>query len=70
MFSQVCVIPSVHGGGVADTPRQTPAPPRANLPRQTPPWANTPPDRQPPHEMATEAGGTHHTGMHSCLGLR
>ena len=62
MFSQACVIPSVHGGGgvsqhamgqsgVVDT----------HLGRQ-PPSGQTP----PPRETATEAGGTHPTGMHSC----
>ena len=32
------------------------------------PWADIPPGRQhpPPPETATEAGGTHPTGMHSC----
>ena len=40
-------------------------------PRQTPPWADTP--RQTPlgrhrrKETATEASGTHPTGMHSCF---
>ena len=32
--------------------------------------ADTLPGQTPPPEMATEAGGTHPTGMHSCLGLR
>ena len=31
----------------------------------TPPWADTPLGRHPP-EMATEVGGMHLTGMHSC----
>ena len=45
MFSQVSVCPQL--GGVADTPRQTPPGQtptgQTHLPRQTPPWADTPP---------------------------
>ena len=70
--SQQC-IPACNGAGVdtllgrdspwAGTPRQTP-------PGQPPP----PPDRHPlpqadtysPRETATEPGGTHPTGIHSC----
>ena len=52
------------------TPRQIPPPrqiPQGKQPplRQTaPPQADT-----PPPEMVTEAGGTHPTGMHSCVGI-
>ena len=57
IISQAFVCPQ--GGGMADTP-----------PRQTPSRADTrPPSPRltaPPTEMATEAGGTHPTGMHSC----
>ena len=34
--------------------------------RQTPPWADTPSDRDPPLQTATAAHVTHPTGMHSC----
>ena len=34
-------------------------------PRQTPSLGRHPPGRPPHSEMATEAGGTHPTGMHS-----
>ena len=58
------------------TQRQTPPGPRGRHPwtqRQTPldPEADTPPPPPlSPVEMATEAGGTHPTGMHSCLILK
>ena len=48
-------------------------PPQADPPRQTPPRHILPPSRQtpqgriPPPETATEAGGTHPTGVHSCI---
>ena len=67
----------------APLPRQTPpgqTPPRQTPPGQTPsgrqplqadtPQADNHYSRQIPsipHEMATEAGSTHPTGMHSCL---
>ena len=37
--------------------------------RQTTPWADTPQAETPlpPSKTATEAGGTHPTGMHSCF---
>ena len=64
VFTPVCdsvhrgCVPVCNGqGGVhpqADTPQ-------TDTPRQTPPWTDT------PTEMATEVGGTHPTGMHSCL---
>ena len=40
----------------------------ADIPPQTPP-GQTPPKQTPPHppEMASEVGGMHSTGMHSCL---
>ena len=47
-----CVSQHAMGGGV-------------HPPRQTP-WADSPP-RQTLPKMAIEAGGTHPTGMHSCL---
>ena len=84
MFPQACVIPSVHGVGVADTPKQT-SPwvdtpwadtPKADTPlttRQTPPGnppqQTNPPDKHPAKKMATEAGSMYPTGMHSCLDL-
>ena len=41
-----------------------------HLPGQTPPPPRqTPPGKQPSSPMATEAGGTHPTGMLSCLHL-
>ena len=48
--------------GVVDTPltqRQTPLDPEADTPQE-------PMGRAPPVETATEAGGTHPTGVHSC----
>ena len=50
-------------------PKADPLDPESDTPpwtqRQTPgPRGRTPP---PPVEMATEAGGTHPTGMHSCI---
>ena len=59
MFSHVCVKNSVHRGRVCI--------PACNGQRGCthPCWADTPSGR-PPHEMATESGGTHPTGMHSC----
>ena len=56
-FTGVCL--STGGWGWQTPPRETP-------PRQTHPRADTPPpDRHPLQETATEAGGTHPTGMHS-----
>ena len=55
-------------------PQHTP-PPRADPPRQTPldrhpTWADTPSLGRHPHpKTATEAGGMHPTGMHSCQKL-
>ena len=64
MFSQTCVILSVHREGVYPT---------CNGQR----WCASQhamgqggvvtPRTDPPSEKATEAGGTHPTGMHSCL---
>ena len=45
------------------TPTQDTHTPGRNPSRQTPPWADTPP------QTATEADGTHPTGMHSCYGM-
>ena len=63
MFSQASVILSTEGGVYQHamgrgmyTPGQTP--PGQTLPLVAP---------TPPPEMATETGGTHSTGMHSCL---
>ena len=54
------------------TPGQTPRGQTPPPPADTYPWPDTlPPNRDtpgqtPPKETATEAGGTHPTGMHSC----
>ena len=65
MFSQASVCPRA-GEGV-HPPRQT-AP--GQTPLGTPPRADTPQaDTDTPPEMATAAGGTHPTGMHSCFDL-
>ena len=49
-------------------------PPAGTPPEQVPPWAVTPPPRQVPPlpqqcmlGYGQQAGGTHPTGMHSCL---
>ena len=65
IFAPVCQ--SVHGGSTwAGTP-----PPRAGTPTPqagTPLWAGTPPlGRYNPPSDGQCAGGTHPTGMHSCL---
>ena len=54
MFSQVCVKNSVHGGGVY------PSIPLG----EHPPTGKTPPTTT---AYCQQAGGTHPTGMHSCL---
>ena len=59
-------------GGVCQTPpRQTPPHPGQIPPGQTPPWADTPLGRHPPARCmlgyGQQAGGTHPTGMHTCL---
>ena len=42
--------------------------PRADTPRQTPPWTDTRMGRPPPpYQTATAADFTHPTGMHSCF---
>ena len=65
MFSQTCVILSVHREGVY--PRMQWAEvvciPACNGAR----GCGNPPGRPPSSEKATEAGGTYPTGMHSCL---
>ena len=61
MFSQVCVIPSVHGGLGAEG--QTP-PGRHPLGRHP----HLPPGQIPPtKKTATKSGGTHPTGMYFCI---
>ena len=75
MFSQACVKNSVYRGCTPhrqtppmQTPIQTPQPPgQTPLGRHLP--ADTPDRHPPPSEMAAEAGGTHLTRMHSCLGI-
>ena len=67
LFTGGCLSQHAVGGCTppwADNPtRQTPAdPPGRHSPRQTPPSG-----RHPLLRMATEAGGTHPTGMHSCF---
>ena len=61
MFSQAYVKNSVHGGDMytrrAD--RQIPSPGQTS---RHPPGHTSP----LPHQMATAAGGTHPTGMHTC----
>ena len=50
-----------------DTTTQTDTPPGQTPYPQTPPGQRHPPRQTPtPPKMATEAGGTHPTGMHSC----
>ena len=69
MFSQACV----KNGGVCQTP---PPQTRQTLPQADTPWADTPLGRHPlgrcppppgRYSLATAAGGTHPTGMHSCF---
>ena len=60
MFSQVSVCPQ---GGVVDTPLG-----RLHPPGQVHPLAGTPPQAgTPPPADGRQAGGTHPTGMQSCL---
>ena len=54
MFSQACVILSVHRGGVTQHALGQGM------------W-KTPSGQTPPPQTATEVGGTHATGMHSCV---
>ena len=83
MFSQACVMNSVHNGECIPacngqgmfTPGQTSALGRHPSWADTPPWSDTPrPDtppgrHPPPFGMATDAGGTHPTGMHCSWGI-
>ena len=71
MFSQACVKNFVHGGcmpqcmlGYTHSP-----PTRADTPRQTHQWVDTPQaDNSPsPEQTATVVNGKRPTGMHSCL---
>ena len=70
MFLHVSVIlstgggylPLVLGGCLSLVPGET-----HPLPGQTPPWADTPPDVQCMLGYGQQAGGTHPTGMHSCI---
>ena len=74
MFSQACVKNSVHRRvGVCpkkcwDTPpgRQPSwqTPPQVDTPQADIPWADIPPNTT---GYGQQAGGTHPTGMHSCL---
>ena len=80
MFLQASVILLTGGGGVPHPPprEQTP-PPGADPPEQTPPradthppWSRHPPEQTPPpgeHAVryGQRTGGTHPTGMQSCL---
>ena len=54
LFTGDGVYPSIQWGGA----------PQADTHWTPHPWADTLPGQTPP-EMATEAGGTHPTGMHS-----
>ena len=73
LFTGGCL--SQHAMGVYTPLGRQPhqADPGRSLPRQTPPKADTllgihpPSGRHPLLRMATEAGGTHPTGMHSCF---
>ena len=64
MFSQACVKNSVGGGHMWDTPPWTCMPP----PRHAHPRACMPPVDTT--RSGQWAGGTHHTGMHSCYHLQ
>ena len=57
-----CVCLPLGPGGFVHPSGQTP-------PRQTPAWADIPPENTAcdVREMTIEAGATHPTGMHSCL---
>ena len=67
----------VHPPGRYNPAQQVQPPQAGTLPWQVPPWAGTPPDRYPPRQVqppqkcmlgyGQQAGGTHPTGMHSCL---
>ena len=69
MFLHLSVILSTGGVCVSQLPTPpevTYPPPKVTYTSQkspTSPWKSPTP---PPREMATEAGGTHHTGMHTC----
>ena len=58
IFSQASVCPQ-EGGGWQTPPRETP------LQADAPPGRHPSPGQTPLQETATEAGGTHPTGMHS-----
>ena len=73
MFSQTCVKNSVHRGWEVYTPSldtHTPTPGHTPFP-WTPPRQTSPPDTNPTPDThtgkATEADGTHPTGMHCCI---
>ena len=72
VFTGVCLSM----GGVCPIAWGVHPPPRQNLlragnpsrqttPRQTPPWADTPPCAVHAERYGQQAGGTHPTGMHS-----
>ena len=69
VFTRVC--DSVHRGVCvyhpqADTPGQTPLPPWADTPRPVHAGIHPLPAQCMP-EYGKQAGGTHPTGMHSCI---
>ena len=66
IFSEACTKNSVHMGWVS---RQTLPPPGADTPQeQTPPCPDqTPPGAVHAGRYGQQAGGTHPTGVHSCL---
>ena len=66
VFTSVCqeFCPRGEGGGWISQHVIGRQPHRQTPPRQTPPLRQTPPSTK----MATEAGGTHPTGIHSCSG--
>ena len=70
MFSQACVKNSVHGGW--QTPPSGQTPPLADTPPPSQADTPHPVGRHPPRRDSQQAGGTHTTGMLSCLvlGLR
>ena len=80
MFSQVSVCPQREGGTWAGTP-QASTPPRqvhpqaGSPPGRCTPWVGTPRAGTPPRPQCMlgygqQAGGTHPTGMHSCIVLQ
>ena len=66
MFSQACIIPSVHGVGVYAWQEGVCDGAWYGWGRMGHVWASEGRDMRDRREKATAADGTHPTGMHSC----